>query len=90
MKCTVTNEPMVSCYHCLNSSYIEAEPTGPEYEKVGMAFRTSFKGTCTVDRRHTIKKNDLVCKVQRADNPGIPITGVACKNCTHMLPRART
>lgn len=89
MNCVVTGEPMARCLHCSDPNYIVAEEQGPEYETIGRAFRTNFRGVCTIDYRHTIKKGDLVAKVQRADNPNILVTGVACKTCTLMLPGSR-
>lgn len=89
MNCVITGEPMMSCPHCTDDNYIMVEEAGPDYETLGRAFRTNFRGTCTIDYRHTIKKGDLVAKVRRADNPNILVTGVACKNCTLMLPSSR-
>lgn len=89
MKCTITGDPMTSCEHCSDPEYIQLEDEGPEYETIGRAFRTMYKGNCTVDYRHPIKKGDLVSKVRRQDNPIILVTGVACKTCTLMLPRGR-
>lgn len=89
MKCTVTGQDMTECVHCLDDNYLPEIEEGPEYETIGRAFRSQFRGVCTLDQRHTVLKNHLVSKVQRADNPNILVTGVACKNCTLMLPRGK-
>lgn len=89
MKCTVTGDDMTICEHCLNDDYLPEIEEGPEYETIGRAFRSQFRGDCTIDNRHRILKGHLVSRVQRADNPNILIQGVACKNCTLMLPRGK-
>lgn len=89
MKCTITDLPMLECPHCIQDDYLMADDPGPEYETVGGAFKSQFRGQCTVERRHDIRKGDLVSRVQRADNPNILITGVACRSCTLMLPRGK-
>lgn len=60
-----------------------------DYEAAGGSFETQFPGHCTINRDHKIKRGDRVVRVQRADNPLIPVPGVACKNCTKILPRAK-
>lgn len=89
MKCVITGEPMTKCLHCSDPNYIEVESDGPDYETVGRAFRSAFRGECTIEYRHSIRKGDLVSRVRRADNPHILVNGVACKNCTLMLPRGK-
>lgn len=44
-------------------------------------FRAQFKGYCTLDPAHAYKVGDFVGKVERADNPFIPVRGVACNKC---------
>lgn len=51
-------------------------------------FEAQFHGFCAVDRAHVVKRGDRVSKVQHADNPMVPVAGVACKACTWALPRA--
>ena len=89
MKCTVTGQEMTECEHCLDPNYIELDDDGPEYETVGRPFKSQFRGVCTIEYRHSNKRGDLVARVRRADNPNILIGGVACKNCTLMLPRGK-
>lgn len=50
-------------------------------------FRSGYSGYCTLDPEHRIKRNDLVGKLGRADNPMLPVTGVACKYCVKHIPR---
>jgi len=90
MNCVVTGLPMNVCEHCSSDTWIEIEEPGIEYEVVGRAFKTEYKGTCVVERRHDIKRGDLVSKVQRSDNPAIVVPGVACKHCTLTLPKGKT
>lgn len=51
------------------------------YEVVGRTFESQFHGRCTLDREHKIKRGDRVARIQRTDNPMLPISGVVCKNC---------
>jgi hypothetical protein len=89
MKCAITGQDMVVCEHCLNDDYIEEVELGPEYETIGRAFRSQFRGVCAVDERHRVLKGHLVSRIQRADNPNILVTGVACKMCTVTLPKGK-
>lgn len=50
-------------------------------------FRTKYAGRCNIDDEHRIKRDDLVGKLQRADNPLIPVTGLACKMCIKHIPK---
>lgn len=90
MKCTVTGDDMVTCQHCLDPNYLVVEEDNtPDYETIGRPFQAQFRGVCTVERRHTYKKGDKVSRVQRADNPTILVSGVACKHCSLLLPRGK-
>lgn len=90
MKCVVTKEDMVTCRHCNEDDYIVIDDTPEiEYEVLLPAFRSLYKGVCTIDARHRIKVQDLVAKVQRSDNPALIVTGVACKTCTQILPKGK-
>lgn len=60
-----------------------------EYEIIGRTFEAQFPSHCAIDYDHKIKRGDRVGRVQRADNPMIPVPGVACKNCVKMYPRGR-
>lgn len=60
-----------------------------EYEIIGRVFEAAFPGHCTIDYEHRVKRGDSVARVQRADNPMLPVTGVACRACTLVLPRAK-
>lgn len=61
-----------------------------EYEVLGRPFPAQFKGSCTLNWDHSYKRGDMVARVQRADNPLLPIPGVACAACVRILPRAQT
>lgn len=51
-------------------------------------FRAKQSARCTIDDEHRIKRDDLVGKLQRADNPFITVPGLACKNCIKGMARA--
>lgn len=59
-----------------------------DYEILAI-FPSQFGGYCTIEPSHRIKKGDRVSKIQRADNPMVPVPGVACSICTLDLPRAK-
>lgn len=59
-----------------------------EYEILGKVFLSQFPGVCRVDPDHKIRRGDKVARVQYADNPMIPVTGVACSQCLILLPKA--
>jgi len=59
-----------------------------EYEAVGRPFDAQFPGYCAVNYDHKVKRGERVTKVQRADNPLIPVGGVACGKCTKIIPKA--
>jgi len=94
MICDYSDLPMESCAHCQGIE--EEKEIHPvfgnddleEFEIVGHTFEAQFSGTCTIDRSHEIRRKDRVAKVQRADNPMLPVSGVACKNCVRLLPHA--
>lgn len=52
---------------------------------IGRRFKSQFSGVCTIDRDHPIKRGDWVTRVEHADNPFIPVTGVACKYCLSVM-----
>lgn len=51
-------------------------------------FPAQYNGFCTIERAHKIKRGDIVAVVQRADNPMLPVKGVACRSCVSILPHA--
>ena len=63
------------------------EYTEDFYERISKPFLSTFSGRCAVDNTHIVKKNTWVARVQRADNPMLPVTGVACATCVKMLRR---
>lgn len=60
-----------------------------DFETVGRGFEAQFPGRCAIVYEHKIQRGDLVSRVQRADNPMLPVPGVACKVCTRLIPRAK-
>jgi hypothetical protein len=61
-----------------------------EYELIGRWFNAGFPSHCAIDWEHVIRRNDKVSRVQRADNPMLPVSGVVCTSCMKMLPKAKT
>ena len=59
-----------------------------DYEVLAV-FPSQFSGVCTLNMTHKIRRGDFVSKIQRADNPFIPISGVACSMCTRDFPKAK-
>ena len=56
-----------------------------DYEIVGKPFEAQYPGHCAINRDHTVRRKDRVARVQRADNPMLPVPGVACKACVNTL-----
>lgn len=90
--CEKTDMPKYSCAHCQG---IKEEPVAVygnddtvEFERIGHSFEAQYGGVCTIDMNHIVKRKTRVSKVQRADNPMLPISGVACASCTKILPHA--
>lgn len=63
--------------------------TMEDYEVLGRWFPAQFVGRCTLDYDHKIRLGDKVARVQRTDNPMLPVPGVACEKCLKILPRAK-
>lgn len=63
---------------------------GPDemYEIVAV-FDAQFPSRCRVDYDHKIRVGDRVARLQRSDNPMLPVTGVACSKCYKIIPRAQ-
>jgi len=62
-------------------------PDPDDYEKIGREFEAAFPSHCALNWDHAVKRGDRVSRIQRADNPMLPVTGVACKTCTKLIPR---
>jgi len=96
-ECEQSGLPRVFCAHCkgdkLGDEHLPGvgfadEDANAEYERIGRTFAAQYSGVCTIDYDHRVKRGDIVSKVQRADNPLLPISGVACASCTKVLPHA--
>lgn len=92
-ECDFSGLPKVFCAHCKGDELgdevkqVYGNDDTDEFEIVRI-FEAQYPGTCTIDREHIIKRGDRVARIQRADNPMLPISGVACKNCVKLLPHA--
>ena len=60
----------------------------PERFEILAIFDAQFPGKCIINRDHRIRYGESVARVQRADNPFLPVTGVVCYRCLKMIPRA--
>lgn len=94
MICEFSDLPQESCAHC--QGIVEEKEVHPifgnddpvEFEIIGRTFLSQYSGTCTIDRDHEIKRGTKVARVQRADNPMLPISGVACSQCIRTMSHA--
>ena len=55
------------------------------YEIDGRIFEAQYRGVCTLDPEHKIKRGDRVARLIRKDNPMLTVGGVACKHCTEEI-----
>jgi hypothetical protein len=85
--CEFSGLPEATCSHCLKQDDSDILPES-EYEIVA-TFDAQFHGWCNIDSEHRIKKGSKVARVQHADNPLLPVPGVACATCILDLPRAK-
>lgn len=76
------------CAHCMNIDDSDITPDH-DYEIVSI-FPSQFGGVCNLEPAHRIRKGDRVSKIRRADNPMVPLSGVACSYCTLEFPRAKS
>lgn len=53
-------------------------------------FKAQYKGTCTLDIEHQYKTGDIVGKVERSDNPFLPVAGVACNRCVRSVTHKKS
>ena len=60
-----------------------------QFEAIGPLMDAKFSGRCAIDWDHRIRRGDVVTRVAWADNPLLPVPGVACKNCTKFLKKSR-
>ncbi len=93
-ECDFSGLPKMFCSHCTGDKLGDESPAvygnddPAEFEIVGRVFEAQFSGHCTLDYDHKVRRGDRVARVQRADNPMMPISGVACKDCVKILPHA--
>ncbi len=103
-ECDFSGLAKAYCSHCLGHKLGDEKPGAVrygdldpemdddedvEYEVIGRAFEAKYKGHCTLNYDHKIKMGARVARVQRQDNPMIPVPGVACSECIRMLPKAK-
>ncbi len=59
-----------------------------DYEIVAV-FDAQYPGHCAIDWDHKIKVRDRVARIQHADNPALPVRGLACTKCMRDLEFAQ-
>lgn len=57
------------------------------YEIIAI-FEAQFPGHCAINWDHKIKVRDRVARIQHADNPMLPVRGLACTKCMRDLEYA--
>ena len=90
--CSFSDLPEATCSHCRGDDDDPAHMHGvidADVERVSPIFAAQYSGVCVLDRSHIVKRGDKVSKVRYVDNPLITLSGVACKNCTLDVPRAK-
>lgn len=53
-------------------------------------FKSQFSGICAADETHAYKRNDYVGKLERSDNPFLPVTGVCCNRCVRTITHKKS
>ena len=82
--CEITELPQAWCAHCRKTPELD-EVFAEDYVLSGRAFEARYHGRCAIDYDHTIRRGDLVAYVKHADNPMLPVPGVACAACVRMI-----
>lgn len=72
-----------------DSLFDDPDEETPEGFVVIASFRAQYKGFCNLNEEHTYKANDLVGKLERTDNPFIPVRGVCCNRCLRTTTHKR-
>lgn len=53
-------------------------------------FPAKFSGICAADPLHAYKRGDYVGKLERSDNPFIPVQGVCCNRCVRTITHKKS
>lgn len=86
-ECEFSLLPEATCSHC--TGHDDSDLLADSDYEITALFTAQFAGTCTIDSEHRIRRGDRIAKVQHADNPMLPVPGVACSACVLDLPRAK-
>lgn len=62
---------------------------GEEYVVIAV-FPSQYSGVCNVDDGHRYKKGDYVGKLERSDNPFLPVRGVCCNRCVRTITHKKS
>ncbi len=65
------------------------EPASEEYVIVAV-FKSQYKGQCNLDDSHFYKFGDFVGKLERTDNPFLPVSGVCCNRCVRITTHKKS
>jgi hypothetical protein len=57
---------------------------------VTATFKSQFKGICAADETHAYRVGDYVGKLERTDNPFLPVSGVCCNRCVHTITHKKS
>lgn len=92
-ECLFSGLPMATCSHCTGDDDLMGVNADYDYYddyEVLRTFEAQFHSHCLIDENHRVRRGDRVAMVRRADNPMLPVRGVACASCTKVLPRAKS
>lgn len=87
-ECLFSGLPMGTCAHCRGDEDLTINENDRDYE-VTAIFDSQYHGRCTINSDHRIRPKDRIGYVQHADNPMLPVRGVACQACIRDMPRAK-
>lgn len=52
--------------------------------------KSSWRGDCNLDETHTYRSGDIIGKLERSDNPFIPVSGWCCNKCVRTTTHKRS
>lgn len=90
-ECLFSGLPMGTCAHCRGDDLDDllADDGDPDDYEVTAIFDSQYHGRCTINSDHRIRPKDRIGYVQHADNPMLPVRGVACQACIRDMRRAK-
>lgn len=52
--------------------------------------KASWRGDCAADELHTYKPGDIIGKLERSDNPFLPVPGWCCNRCVRTITHKKS